>query len=88
MILRYEIDYYFTLFFAKLSQSFKPLIKALFYIPKKTDSIVLQLTVLEEKLPRNCMVHQYMVIFFNFQTIHQIISIHYKSRIATAIRGL
>ena len=33
------------------------------------------------------LVYQYMVIFFNFQT-HQIIFIHYKSGIATAIRFL
>ena len=33
------------------------------------------------------LVCHYMVIFFNFQLI-QIIFIHYKSEIATAIRGL
>ena len=33
------------------------------------------------------LVYQYMAIFFNFLK-HQIIFIHYKSRIATAIRGL
>ena len=33
------------------------------------------------------LVYQYMVIFFNFKS-HQIILIHYKSKIATAIRGL
>ena len=33
------------------------------------------------------LVYQYMVIFFNFKP-HQNIFIHYKSRIATAIRGL
>ena len=32
-------------------------------------------------------VYQYMTIFFNFHP-HQAIFIHYKSRIATAIRGL
>ena len=31
--------------------------------------------------------YQYIAIFFTFKT-HQIIFIHYKSRIATAIRGL
>ena len=31
--------------------------------------------------------YQYMAIFFNFKP-HQISFIHYKSRIATAIRGL
>ena len=33
------------------------------------------------------LVHQYMAIFLIFHPL-QIISIHYKSRIATAIRGL
>ena len=33
------------------------------------------------------LVYQYMVIFFNFHPL-QIIFIRYKSRIATAIRGL
>ena len=33
------------------------------------------------------LVYQYIAIFFNFQQL-QIIFIHYKSRIATAIRGL
>ena len=31
--------------------------------------------------------YQYVVIFFNFLT-HQVIFIHYNSRIAAAIRGL
>ena len=33
------------------------------------------------------LVYKYMTIFFNFSPI-QIIFIHYKSRIAAAIRGL
>ena len=33
------------------------------------------------------LVYQYMAIFFNFHLL-QVIFIHYKSRIATAIRGL
>ena len=33
------------------------------------------------------LVNKYMAILFNFKP-HQIISIHYKSKIATAIRGL
>ena len=33
------------------------------------------------------LIYQYMVIFFNFH-LHQVIFIHYKSKIATAIRGL
>ena len=33
------------------------------------------------------LVNQYIPIFFNFKP-HQIIFIHYKSRIAKAIRGL
>ena len=52
----------------------------------KTDSIFLQLGVLERKFPWNW--------FTNTQQIssifkpHQVILIHYKSKIATAIRGL
>ena len=34
------------------------------------------------------LVHQYMAIFFLIFKPHQIIFMHYKSRIATAIRGL
>ena len=34
------------------------------------------------------LVHQYMAIFFNFFHPHQIIFIHYKPIIVTAIRGL
>ena len=33
------------------------------------------------------LVYKYMAIFFNFKP-NQIIFIHYKARIATAIRGL
>ena len=48
----------------------------------KTDSIFLQPKVLRTKISMK-LVYQYMAIFFIFNP-HQIIFIHYKSRIATA----
>ena len=52
----------------------------------KTDLISLELTVLERKFPWNWFTNtcQFSLIFHP----HQVIFIHYKSRIATEIRGL
>ena len=70
-----------------VSQPFQPsrCIKASFYIPENRlnfHTIKGFRTNISMKL-----VYQYMAIFFNFKP-HQIIFIHYKSRIATSIRGL
>ena len=52
----------------------------------KTHLISLQPRILKTKISMKPF-YKYMAIFFNFHP-HQIIFIHYKSRIATAIRGL
>ena len=52
----------------------------------KTDLIFLQLGVLEQKFPWNWFTNTWQ--FSLLYKPHQIIFIHYKSRIATAIRGL
>ena len=60
-------------------------IKASFHIPENRLNFPTTKgfrTKISKKL-----VCQYMTIFFNFHSL-QIIFIHYKSRIATAIRGL
>ena len=71
---------------------FKPsrCIKESFYISENIPIMSLQLGVLERKGFRTKMilVYQYTWRFFLILKPHQIIFIHYKSRIATAIRGL
>ena len=52
----------------------------------KTNLIFQQLRVLEQKFPWNWFTNIWQS-YFIFKP-HQIIFIHYKSRIATAIRGL
>ena len=52
----------------------------------KTDLIFLQLRVLERKFPWNRFTNTWA--FSLIFKLHQIIFIHYKSKIATAIRGL
>ena len=52
----------------------------------KTHLIFLQLGVLERKFPSNWFTNSWQ--FYLFFQPHQVIFIHYKTRIATAIRGL
>ena len=56
------------------------------FTSQKTDLIVLQLTVLEGKFPRNSFANTWL--FFKIFHPLQLTFIHYKSRIATAIHGL
>ena len=53
----------------------------------KTHLVFLQLGVLEYKFPWNCFTHTWQLFSFIFYPLH-VIFIHYKSRIAAAIRGL
>ena len=76
--------------YIKKIQRFNPLIphdaSKHHFTSLKTDLIFLQLEVLEWKFPWNCFTNRWQ-FSSSFHPL-QVIFIHYKSRIAAAIRGL